>query len=81
MQDISALTPPLLMCAAVLVAIGLFLRHEMSRGRSGNGEAEDDAPGDRDQSQDFRAAPPISGPAASGKNQASADSSVDDGER
>jgi hypothetical protein len=81
MQDISALTPPLLMCAAVLVAIGLFLRHETGRGRAGDGETEDDALEDQDQPQDFPAAQPISSPAASGKNHPTADSSVDDGER
>jgi hypothetical protein len=32
-KDLSVLTPPLLMCAAVLFAIGAFLRHEMSRQR------------------------------------------------
>jgi hypothetical protein len=32
-QDLSVLTPPLLMCAAVLFAIGAFLRHEMSKKR------------------------------------------------
>src|SRR5579864_3136470 len=31
LQDISALTPPVLMCAVVLLAIGAFLRHEMNR--------------------------------------------------
>jgi hypothetical protein len=81
MQDISALTPPLLMCAAVLVAIGLFLRHEMGRGRTGNGEAEDDTLEDQDQPQGFPAAPPISSPASSGNNHPSADSSVEDRER
>jgi hypothetical protein len=32
-EDLSVLTPPLLMCAAVLFAIGAFLRHEMSKKR------------------------------------------------
>jgi hypothetical protein len=32
-QDLSVLTPPLLMCAAVLFAVGAFLRHEMSKKR------------------------------------------------
>jgi hypothetical protein len=31
MQDLSALTPPLLMAAVVVVAIVAFLRHEMNR--------------------------------------------------
>jgi hypothetical protein len=81
MQDISALTPPLLMCAAVLVAIGLFLRHEMRRARGGDGQPEDDGPELQEQSQDSPAIPPISSPAASGKNHTSADSSADGGER
>ncbi len=33
MQDLSALTPPLLMCAVVVIAIVAFLRHEMNRSR------------------------------------------------
>jgi hypothetical protein len=32
-QYLSVLTPPLLMCAAVLFAVGAFLRHEMSKKR------------------------------------------------
>jgi hypothetical protein len=33
--DLAALTPPLVVCAASLIAIGAFLRHEMgARGRS-----------------------------------------------
>jgi hypothetical protein len=63
------------------VAIGLFLRHEMGRGRADDGEAGDDALEGQDQPQDFPAAPPISSSAASAKNHPSADSSVDDGER
>jgi hypothetical protein len=43
MKDLSVLTPPLLMCAAVLFAIGAFLRHEMSRQRRDpDAEADDD---------------------------------------
>ncbi len=81
MQDISVLTPPLLMCAAVLVAVGLFLRHEMGRARAGDSQPEDGGPEHQEQSQDFPAVPPISGPAASGKNHTSADSSADGSER
>jgi len=33
MSALAALTPPFLMCAAVVVAIVAFLRHEMGRGR------------------------------------------------
>jgi hypothetical protein len=41
MQDLSVLTPPLLMCAAVITAIVAFLRHEMNRSR-----ADKSAPGE-----------------------------------
>lgn len=34
MQDLSVLTPPLLMCAVVIIAIIAFLRHEMNRSRT-----------------------------------------------
>jgi hypothetical protein len=33
MKDLSVLTPPLLVCAAFLFAVGAFLRHEMAAGR------------------------------------------------
>jgi hypothetical protein len=33
-QDLSVLTPPLLMCAVVIIAIVAFLRHEMNRSRT-----------------------------------------------
>jgi hypothetical protein len=70
MQDLSALTPPLLMCAAVLFAIGAFLRHEMGRKRSGDPDERDDIP----------AAGQISGHAAVSNRQVSANSSADDRE-
>ena len=42
MQALSALTPPLLVCAVVVIAIVAFLRHEMRRprtdDRSGSGD-------------------------------------------
>lgn len=41
MQALSALTPPLLVCAVVIVAIVAFLRHEMARSRG-----DSSAPGD-----------------------------------
>jgi len=41
MQALSALTPPLLVCAVVIIAIVAFLRHEMGRSRSNRS-----APGD-----------------------------------
>lgn len=70
MQDISALTPPLLMCAVVLLAIGAFLRHEMKRKR----------PEDIDPAQHIPAVPPISGQSRSAINQESVGSSVTDDE-
>lgn len=54
MGDISALTPPLLMLAVILLAIGAFLRHEMRRKR----------PDDIAQPQDIPAEPSISDPRA-----------------
>lgn len=41
MKDLTALTPPLLMAAAVITAVVMFLRHEMARGRSGDADPED----------------------------------------
>jgi hypothetical protein len=38
MKDLSALTPPLLVCIVVLIAVVAFLRHEMGKPRS----SEDD---------------------------------------
>jgi hypothetical protein len=52
-QDLSVLTPPLLMCAAVLFAVGAFLRHEMRKKGPDQGEASSpeaelaDAPDER----------------------------------
>jgi hypothetical protein len=40
--DLAALIPPAVICVAVLVAVGAFLRHEMSSRRRGD---EDDAAG------------------------------------
>jgi hypothetical protein len=44
MQDLSALTPPLLMCAAVLIAIVAFLRHEMGKKGPDESGPPDDIP-------------------------------------
>ncbi len=47
MQALSALTPPLLVCVVVIIAIVAFLRHEMGRSRtdrSGPGD-ETEVPG------------------------------------
>jgi hypothetical protein len=45
MQDLSVLTPPLLMCAAVIIAIIAFLRHEMGRSRAGKSARGEDTSG------------------------------------
>jgi hypothetical protein len=44
MQDLSVLTPPLLMCAVVLIAIVAFLRHEMGKKAPDDSEPPDDIP-------------------------------------
>ena len=41
MQDLSALTPPLLMCAVVVFAVVAFLRHEMRPSRADPGDQDD----------------------------------------
>lgn len=38
--DLAALIPPVVICVAVLIAVGAFLRHEMSARRPGD---DDDA--------------------------------------
>jgi FtsZ-interacting cell division protein ZipA len=42
MQALSALTPPLLVCAVVIIAIVAFLRHEMRRSRTDRSGAAGD---------------------------------------
>ena len=46
LTDLAALTPPLLVAAAVLIAVGAFVRHEMRRGKSPaeHEEADDSHP-------------------------------------
>ncbi len=34
-QDVAALTPPLVMCAAIIIAVVIFLRREMGPKRDG----------------------------------------------
>jgi hypothetical protein len=41
LNDLTALTPPFLMCAAFLFGVGAFLRHEMRRAK--NSSDEDDS--------------------------------------
>jgi hypothetical protein len=68
LRDISALTPPVLMCAVVLLAIGAFLRHEMTRKR----------PDDVDEARDIPGVPPISGQSQLANKEASSRSSADE---
>jgi hypothetical protein len=44
LKDLTALTPPLLMCAVVIGAIVAFVRHEMGRSRTDRGATADDFP-------------------------------------
>jgi hypothetical protein len=46
MQVLSVLTPPALMCAVVLIAIGAFLRHEMGRRREDRPDADEQSAAD-----------------------------------
>lgn len=41
LNDLAALTPPFVVCVAVLIGVGAFLRHEM---RGNKGQADDDDP-------------------------------------
>jgi hypothetical protein len=41
LKDLAVLTPPLIVCVAILIGIGAFLRHEMAPGR----RASDDETG------------------------------------
>jgi hypothetical protein len=63
-QDLSVLTPPLLMCAAVLFAVGAFLRHEMSKKRP-----------ETDEPESAEAIAPPSTPEETGNNAAGSDES------
>ena len=53
LRDLTVLTPPLVVCAAFLIAVGVFLKHEMGTGRR---HREDD------RSVDISADGGISGP-------------------
>jgi hypothetical protein len=44
MNDLSVLTPPFLMAAAVITAIVAFLRHEMGRKRADGADPQEDFP-------------------------------------
>jgi len=45
LSDLAALTPPLLVCAAFLIAVAAFLRHEMRGARKSSGEERSRVPG------------------------------------
>ena len=48
MNDLSVLTPPLLMAAVVVLAVVAFLRHEMGRSRPGREDQDADiSPGEQ----------------------------------
>lgn len=47
LADLAALTPPLLVCAAFLIAVGAFLRHEMRHIKNPDDEVEADGPATR----------------------------------
>jgi hypothetical protein len=44
MQDLAALTPPLLVCGVVVIAIVAFLRHEMNRSRADKSASSENLP-------------------------------------
>lgn len=51
LTDLAALTPPLLVAIAFLIAAGAFVRHEMRRAKSqGADEEASDSPADSSQS-------------------------------
>jgi hypothetical protein len=52
LADLEALAPPLIVAAAFLVAVVMFLRHQMAPPRGGDeGAAADDIPGEFTQSR------------------------------
>jgi hypothetical protein len=42
LTDLAALTPPLLVAVAVLIAAGAFVRHEMRRGKNATEDEQDE---------------------------------------
>jgi hypothetical protein len=46
LSDLAALTPPLLVAIAFLIAAAAFIRHEMRRGKNRAEDEEADSPGD-----------------------------------
>ncbi len=75
LNDLSALAPPFLVCAAFLIAVGAFLRHEM------RGKRRHD---DRDQPADISAdsgIPERGGESGSAKGEGGAAAGQFDGDR
>jgi hypothetical protein len=52
MKDLSALTPPFLVAAVVIIAIVAFLRHEMGRGPVDPADPDDISAPDPDHEKD-----------------------------
>ena len=52
MKDLSALMPPFLVAAVVIIAIVAFLRHEIGRGRVDRADSDDISAPDADHEQD-----------------------------
>jgi len=50
LADLAVLAPPLLVCAAFLIAVGAFLRHEMRRIKNPDSEEEPDGSSSRRES-------------------------------
>lgn len=66
LKDLSALTPPILMAAAFLLAAGAFVRHEMRAGKKrAEAEAEADSESDSAAEGDSNAADQPSVPRSS----------------
>jgi hypothetical protein len=51
-KDLSALTPPFLMAAVVIIAIVAFLRHEMGRGHVDQADPDDNSAPEAEHEQD-----------------------------
>lgn len=48
LSDLAALTPPFLVCAAFLIAVVAFLRHEMRGVKNSGDDEQDGAPSSHD---------------------------------
>ena len=46
LTDLAALTPPLLVAVAFLIAAGAFIRHEMRRGKNATEDEQDEQAGE-----------------------------------